>query len=79
MLVLPVPLLLNPYLEFIVNLVLMYIPVGIGFNVVVGNLGLFAFSIVAHFGIGADTAGILMVKAALPWRVTVLPVGVMGG
>ena len=34
-------------------------PVGIGFNVVVGNLGLLAFSNVAFFGIGAYAAGIL--------------------
>ncbi|MGH7086770.1 MAG: hypothetical protein ACREFN_17465, partial [Acetobacteraceae bacterium] len=67
LLALPVPLLLNPYQQFVVNLVLMYIPVGIGFNVVVGNLGLFAFSNVAYFGIGAYTAGILMLKAGLPW------------
>lgn len=79
LLALPVPLLLNPYQQFVVNLVLMYIPVGIGFNVVVGNLGLFAFSNVAYFGIGAYTAGILMLKAGLPWWATVLPAGAAGG
>jgi branched-chain amino acid transport system permease protein len=75
---LPVPLLLNPYQQFVADLVLMYVPVAIGFNVVVGNLGLFAFSNVAYFGIGAYAAGILMAKAGLPWWVTILPAGFAG-
>lgn len=39
---LPVPLLLNPYQQYVLNTALLYIPVGIGFNLVVGNLGLLA-------------------------------------
>ena len=58
---------------------LVYIPVGIGFNVVVGNLGQLAFSNVAFFGIGAYTSGILMLKLGLPWWATIIPAGVMGG
>ncbi len=75
---LPVPLALNPYQQFVADLVLMYVPVAIGFNVVVGNLGLFAFSNVAYFGIGAYASGILMAKAGLPWWITVLPAGLAG-
>src|SRR5215831_9592751 len=78
-LLLPLPLLLNPYQQYVVNLVLVYVPVAIGFNVVVGNLGLLAFSNVAFFGIGAYTAGVLMLKLGLPWWVTVLPAGILGG
>lgn len=79
LLLLPVPLFLNQYQQYVVNLILVYVPVGVGFNVVVGNLGLLAFSNVAFFGIGAYTSGILMLKLGLPWWATVLPAGVMGG
>jgi branched-chain amino acid transport system permease protein len=72
------PPFLDQYQQYVVNLVLMYVPVGVGFNVVVGNLGLLAFSNVAFFGIGAYTAGILMLKLGWPWWATVLPAGIAG-
>jgi branched-chain amino acid transport system permease protein len=75
---LPLPFFLNEYHQYVVNLILVYIPVGIGFNVVVGNLGLLAFSNVAFFGIGAYTAGILMVRLGVPWWAAVAPAGIMG-
>jgi branched-chain amino acid transport system permease protein len=75
---LPLPLFLNEYHQYVVNLILVYVPVGIGFNVVVGNLGLLAFSNVAFFGIGAYTAGILMLRLGIPWWVAVPPAAVMG-
>ena len=75
---LPVPAFLDQYQQYVLNLILVYVPVGVGFNVVVGNLGLLAFSNVAFFGVGAYTAGILMVKLGLPWWATVLPAGLMG-
>src|SRR5215470_20259626 len=77
-LLLPLPLLLNPYQQYVVNLVLVYVPVAIGFNVVVGNLGLLAFSNVAFFGIGAYTTGVVMVRLGLPWWVAVPPAALMG-
>jgi branched-chain amino acid transport system permease protein len=75
---LPLPWLFNEYHQYVANLVLVYVVVGVGFNIVVGHLGQLAFSNVAFFGIGAYAAGILMVKLGLPWWVTVLPAGVMG-
>jgi branched-chain amino acid transport system permease protein len=75
---LPVPLLLNPYQQYVLDLVLVYVPVGIGFNVIVGNLGLLAFSNVAFFGIGAYASGVLMLKLGVPWWLTVLPAGLVG-
>jgi branched-chain amino acid transport system permease protein len=78
-LLLPLPLLLNEYQQYVVNLMLVYVPVGIGFNLVVGNLGLLAFSNVAFFGIGAYTTGVLMLKFGIPWWLTVLPAGLVGG
>lgn len=75
----PVPLLLNPYQQYVVNTALLYVPVGIGFNLVVGNLGLLAFSNVAYFGLGAYTSGVLMAHLGLPWWLTVIPAGLVGG
>ena len=75
---LPLPLWLDPYQQYIVNLVLVYVPVGIGFNVVVGNLGLLAFSNVAFFGIGAYAAGILMVRLGWPWWAAIAPAALAG-
>jgi branched-chain amino acid transport system permease protein len=79
LLLLPLPLVLNPYQQYVVNLMLVYVPVGIGFNVIVGNLGLLAFSNVAFFGIGAYTAGILMARLGVPWWVAIAPAALMGG
>jgi len=74
----PLPLIFNEYHQYMANLVLVYVVVGVGFNIVVGNLGQLAFSNVAFFGIGAYTSGVLMAKLGLPWWVTVLPAAVMG-
>ena len=79
LLLLPVPALLNQYQQYVVNMMLMYIPVSVGFNLVVGNLGLFAFSNVAVFGFGAYTTGVLMLQCGWPWWVTIVPAGIMGG
>jgi branched-chain amino acid transport system permease protein len=76
---LPVPLLLNPYQQYVLNTALLYVPVGIGFNLVVGNLGLLAFSNVAYFGLGAYTSGVMMAQLGLPWWLTVIPAGLVGG
>jgi branched-chain amino acid transport system permease protein len=59
-------------------MMLMYVPVGVGFNLVVGNLGLLAFSNVAFFGIGAYASAVLMVHLGLPWWLTVVPAGLAG-
>ena len=61
------------------NTALLYVPVGIGFNLVVGNLGLLAFSNVAYFGLGAYTSGVLMAQLGLPWWLTIIPAGLVGG
>ena len=76
---LPIPLWLNPYQQYVLNTALLYVPVGIGFNLVVGNLGLLAFSNVAYFGLGAYTSGVLMAQLDLPWWLTIIPAGAVGG
>lgn len=78
LLALPLPFLVNQYIQFVVNLILVYLLVGVGFNIVIGNLGQLAFANVAFYGLGAYTAGILMAHAGWPWWVTVLPAGLVG-
>jgi branched-chain amino acid transport system permease protein len=63
----------------VLNTALLYVPVGIGFNLVVGNLGLLAFSNVAYFGLGAYASGVLMAQFNVPWPITLLPAALIGG
>ncbi len=72
------PPFLNQYQQYVVNTVLVYVLVGIGFNVVVGNLGLLAFSNVAYFGLGTYGSALLMAKLGWPWAATVIPAGIIG-
>ena len=72
------PPLLNQYQQYVVNTVLVYVLVGIGFNIVVGNLGLLAFSNVAYFGLGAYASALLMTKLGWPWAATIIPAGIVG-
>jgi branched-chain amino acid transport system permease protein len=78
LLVLALPLVLNQYLQYVINLILVYILVAVGFNIVVGNLGQLAFSNVAFFGIGAYASGILTTQLGMPWWLTVIPAGLCG-
>ncbi|MEE9598003.1 MAG: branched-chain amino acid ABC transporter permease [Acidiferrobacterales bacterium] len=75
---LALPLFLNEYHQYVINLILVYVLVGIGFNVVVGNLGQLAFSNVAFFGIGAYASAILTTQWGMPWWSTVIPAGLVG-
>ena len=63
---LALPLGTNDYTQYIVNLTLVYVLVGVGFNVVVGNLGQLAFANAAFYGIGAYTAAILLYHYKMP-------------
>jgi branched-chain amino acid transport system permease protein len=78
LLALPLPFLVNQYIQFVVNLILVYVLVGVGFNIVIGNLGQLAFANVAVFGLGAYTAGILTARAGWEWWLTIVPAGLVG-
>jgi branched-chain amino acid transport system permease protein len=78
LLALPIPFLINDYIQYVVNLVLVYVLVGVGFNIVIGNLGQLAFANAAFFGIGAYTTGILMYKLQAPFLLALLASGVVG-
>ena len=75
---LAIPLVANPYTQFIVNLMLVYVLVAVGFNLVLGNLGQLAFANTALFGIGAYTAAMLMAHAGWPFWVVIVPAGLAG-
>jgi branched-chain amino acid transport system permease protein len=72
------PKLTNQYTQYVINLILVYVPVTIGFNIALGNLGQLTFANVAVFGIGAYTAGVLMARAGWPFAAALLPCGIAG-
>jgi branched-chain amino acid transport system permease protein len=74
-----VPLLTNPYTQFVVNLMLVYVLVAVGFNILIGNLGQLAFTSTTCFGIGAYAMGILMAQTGLPFWSGLIVAGTMGG
>jgi branched-chain amino acid transport system permease protein len=73
------PLLLNDYTQYVVNLALVYVLVGVGFNVVIGNLGQLAFANTAFYGIGAYTTGILLHHYKAPLLLAIAAASLAGG
>lgn len=74
-----VPLFANQYQQYVVNLILVYVPVAVGFNLVMGNLGQLAFSNLAFFSLGAYVSALLSLRYGIPWGVTVAAAGVASG
>lgn len=70
--VLALPTLVNSYVGFILNLVLVYVLVSAGNNLLLGHLGQLAFSSAAHFGLGAYTVAISMGRFDLTFAVALL-------
>ena len=61
------PMIANLYLTFIGNLILVYIVLALGLNLLIGNAGQFALAHAAMYGIGAYTTGLLQVDVGLPY------------
>ena len=74
-----IPFVANEYLLWVVNAILVYILVTVGFNIVIGNLGQLAFVSTAFFGIGAYTTAILMVYTGIPYALAIVASAVAGG
>lgn len=72
------PLGLNNYTQFVVNTMLVYCLVALGFNVIIGYLGQLAFASAAFFGVGAYAAGLSMARLGLPFPAAIL-VGAVAG
>lgn len=62
-----VPAFANSYVQFVINTVLVYCLVALGFNVVLGYLGELAFANAAFFGLGAYVTGLTMAHFATPF------------
>ncbi len=65
------PPLANEYTLFVGNLMMLYIILALGLNLLVGFAGQLAFANAAMYGIGAYGAGLLQVKVGLPFWVAV--------
>jgi branched-chain amino acid transport system permease protein len=59
------PLVTNNYTQYIINLIIVYIVVILGFNIILGFIGQFSFANAAFLGIGAYSSGLLMVHLHL--------------
>jgi branched-chain amino acid transport system permease protein len=68
-----IPWFTNEYTQYVVNLMLVYILVTVGFNLAIGHLGQLAFCNVAFFGIGAYATAIPMARFGLPFWLALLP------
>jgi branched-chain amino acid transport system permease protein len=74
-----IPFFANEYLLWVVNAMLVYTLVTVGFNLIIGNLGQLAFASTAFFGIGSYTTAILMVYFGVPYVLAILASAVIGG
>jgi branched-chain amino acid transport system permease protein len=74
-----IPLFTNPYTQFVINLMLVYVLVAVGFNIVIGNLGQLAFTSTTFFGIGAYATGILMARVGLPFWIALVAGAAVAG
>jgi len=69
---------LNNYTQFVVNTMLVYCLVALGFNVIIGYLGQLAFASAAFFGVGAYATGLSMARLGLPFPLAIV-VGALAG
>ena len=70
-----IPAVANQYQLYICNLILVYALVGLGFNVLIGNLGQLAFASTTFFGLGAYATGTLMQHLSAPFPLAMLAAG----
>ncbi len=71
------PQVANQYQLYVCNLILVYALVGLGSNVLLGNLGQLAFASTTFFGLGAYTTGILMLHLHAPFPLAALTGGLV--
>ena len=67
----------NPYLQYLLNLILVYVVVAVGQMIVLGFAGLFAFANAAFMGIGAYTVALLGSHFGIPYWVSLPVAGVL--
>lgn len=72
-----VPLLTDSYIQYILNLILVYVVVGIGLNFLLGYAGQFAFAHAALMGVGAYTVALLTYKLGVSFWLALPAAGVL--
>lgn len=70
------PFLINDYLQYILDTILVYSVVTVGFNIVLGYAGQLAFANAAFFGVGAYTTAICMSRWHWPFLLALLAAAV---
>ena len=71
------PLVTDRYVQYVLNLVLVYVIVGIGLNLLLGYAGQFAFAHAALMGIGAYTAALLMYRFQVSFWIALPTAGIV--
>ncbi len=61
----------------VLNLLLLYVILGLGLNLIAGYTGLLSFGHAAFYGLGAYTAGILLTRSNLPFLLVLLLSGLI--
>ena len=75
----PIPFVLDAYLQYIVNLMLVYLIIAIGLNFALGYAGMFAFAHAAFMGIGAYTSALFSAKLGFHFAFALLAAGIVSG
>src|SRR4051812_28301189 len=70
------PFVADPYLVYIANLMLSYVVVSVGFNILLGYTGQFAFASAAFMAVGAYALALVMGRLGWSWLVGVPLAGV---
>lgn len=71
------PVLLNPYLIFVINMFFIYTILSLGLNLLLGYAGQFAFANGAFYGIGAYSTMLLQIKLGLPYYFSLFLAGII--
>jgi branched-chain amino acid transport system permease protein len=73
------PFFVNDYVQYILNSMLVYAVVAVGFNIVLGYAGQLAFANAAFFGVGAYTTTICMSRWHWPFLAALLAAALLTG
>ena len=73
------PFFVNDYVQYILNAILVYTVVAVGFNIVLGYAGQLAFANAAFFGVGAYTTAICMSRWHWPFLAALIAAAIITG
>ena len=71
------PLFTDRYIQYVLNLVIIYVIIGIGLNLLLGYAGQFAFAHAALMGIGAYTAALLVYRLHVSFWIALPAAGIV--